>query len=443
MTKDYLRRSMSAAVAGLALLVVAAGCGGNDNNSSSSGSSSASSGSTTTTSSSNKATGEPIRVMVSNALTGTSIVFPQNIEAVKATAAWINDNGGINGRPLKVDVCDNQGNANRSAACARQAVANKDVAMVGSFSLFSDQINKVLNQAKIANWGLYPINATDLTLPISFPFEGGPPSIVAEGVLAGQKCNKVATSNPDIPASKFIQGLINAGLASQGKKPVAEVNIPTNVTDFSATAAKLVSSGADCVILGTTGALTNAFVPALKAAGSKQTLIGSAGNSVGNETLKTLGDQLEGAYATGYLPPFEDPSLAEYRTIMNKYADTKKYDMTFEAAMSNYVSTRAFADLLRGIKGDINHDTVLAAASKAKVNGLGIVPNLDFSKEFDVKGMNRLFNRDVYYTTVKDGKIVLAQPKPEDMSKPLGGSPMTVTTGADAGTSTTGTTTTG
>ncbi len=40
----------------------------------------------------------------------------------KLAEKFINDNGGINGRPLEVTNCDTKGDPNEAANCGRQAV---------------------------------------------------------------------------------------------------------------------------------------------------------------------------------------------------------------------------------------------------------------------------------------------------------------------------------
>ncbi len=65
-----------------------------------------------------------------------------------AYAKWINKHGGINGRKLKVLTC-NDHNTNVSAAkCAREAVAKNVVAVVGSYSEFSDSFFAPLEGAE-------------------------------------------------------------------------------------------------------------------------------------------------------------------------------------------------------------------------------------------------------------------------------------------------------
>ena len=55
-------------------------------------------------------------------------------------ADYINERGGIAGRPLEVTVCDEQFDPAVATTCARQAVEEDMVSIVGSFTFFAESI---------------------------------------------------------------------------------------------------------------------------------------------------------------------------------------------------------------------------------------------------------------------------------------------------------------
>ena len=69
-------------------------------------------------------TGEPIKVM-RGAGQHQLPPYPNIPGAAKVYAQYINDKGGIAGHPLEVITCDDKGDANEAANCARQAVDQK------------------------------------------------------------------------------------------------------------------------------------------------------------------------------------------------------------------------------------------------------------------------------------------------------------------------------
>ena len=86
-----------------------------------------------------------------------------------AYAQYINDRGGIAGRPLEVTVCDEQFDPAVAATCARQAVDEGMVSIVGSFTFFAESIVPVIAESDITWFGACcPITPSELTDPHSF-----------------------------------------------------------------------------------------------------------------------------------------------------------------------------------------------------------------------------------------------------------------------------------
>jgi len=76
--------------------------------------------------------GPPIKVMAMEAYTipSSGLVDP-HFPAALARAKAINAAGGIKGRPVTVIRCDTKSDPNQAAACARKAVSEKVVAVIG------------------------------------------------------------------------------------------------------------------------------------------------------------------------------------------------------------------------------------------------------------------------------------------------------------------------
>ena len=102
---------------------------------------------------SKKPTGAPIKVMVEAPVDSQIAPYPNIPAAAKVYAQYINDKGGIKGRPLVVVVCDDQADAAKAADCARKAVEQKVVANVGSFTIDVSRGIPILEENKIAWFG--------------------------------------------------------------------------------------------------------------------------------------------------------------------------------------------------------------------------------------------------------------------------------------------------
>ena len=70
-------------------------------------------------------TGDPIKLMTVTTLNANGPTYENIKIAAEIAADHINSNGGINGRPLEVIVCDEQFDPAIAATCARDAVEDR------------------------------------------------------------------------------------------------------------------------------------------------------------------------------------------------------------------------------------------------------------------------------------------------------------------------------
>src|SRR5712691_9736407 len=135
-----IRHSKRSTTAGVALvtaaLLAASGCSG---------------GSTAQSTQGTNLKGKPIKVMtIGTAGPEEGGSTPAMAQVALAYEGFINHHGGINGRPLQVTFCDDHDNPSGAEQCARQAVSNRDVAVVGWGSISGgSNILSVLSRAKI------------------------------------------------------------------------------------------------------------------------------------------------------------------------------------------------------------------------------------------------------------------------------------------------------
>src|SRR6202008_4066499 len=104
---------------------------------------------------------------------------PQVQSAIEARVAAINASGGVGGRPIEVEFCNDKFDPNEASACARKAVDSGVVAVVGSLNLYAANIFPILAEAGIP-WigGAGSSGPIELTDPISYPIHGGTPSMI-------------------------------------------------------------------------------------------------------------------------------------------------------------------------------------------------------------------------------------------------------------------------
>ncbi|MBV9047302.1 MAG: ABC transporter substrate-binding protein, partial [Solirubrobacterales bacterium] len=82
--------------------------------------------------------------------TNTSIYNAgDEVAAVRAAAAGINAQGGINGHKVVVDYCNSQDDPNATAACVRQMISDKVVELAAGIDILGPTMVQSLSAAGI------------------------------------------------------------------------------------------------------------------------------------------------------------------------------------------------------------------------------------------------------------------------------------------------------
>ena len=120
-----------------------------------------------------KATGEPIVLGMINQENTPAASFPELTKATRAAVAWVNDQlGGIDGRPIELEVCNTRFSAEGSTACGQQFVEAKVPAVLGGIDVFGNAID-VLDENGIPFVGGIPVANQSAVNANSFQFSGG------------------------------------------------------------------------------------------------------------------------------------------------------------------------------------------------------------------------------------------------------------------------------
>jgi hypothetical protein len=137
-----------------------------------------------------------------------------------AYARWINSKGGINGRKLKVLTCNDHNDTVSAANCARRAVDENVVAVVGSYSQHARSFFSPLEAAGIPYLGGYGVTDDEFTSPLSYPVNGGQPALLAGlGQQLARNCGPVTLVRPDTIAGDELPVLLDSGLSAGGTRP--------------------------------------------------------------------------------------------------------------------------------------------------------------------------------------------------------------------------------
>ncbi|HVW43319.1 MAG TPA: ABC transporter substrate-binding protein, partial [Amycolatopsis sp.] len=149
---------------------------------------------------------DPIVVMVMGTFQAPGTDMRDASAAVQAKAAVVNAAGGIKGRQLKVEVCDDQENPNQATTCARNAVSEHATVVISSTQStgFGAQTLPVLQAAKIPVVGEPAVVPTDWTSQNVFPLDPGEPAQYAGVALALKGSGCVKVGSVQLPVSSAV-----------------------------------------------------------------------------------------------------------------------------------------------------------------------------------------------------------------------------------------------
>jgi ABC-type branched-subunit amino acid transport system substrate-binding protein len=381
--------------ASLALAVVTlTACGGSDDDSSASASGD-----------------DPIKVMVIGGFESESMNQPQMVDGAEAAAKAINAKGGIAGRDLEVLNCNTREDENQAATCARDAVSEGVVAVVGSSTTKSNAVLPVLEQAGIASIPSFPITTEDYNSAVSFPISGG-----------NLEYGGAATLVTEELGLKKLGFVIRDAVSAEGGLKIATTSLEASggtagkVARLSATGATDVapqiesaSQGADAIELIVSQAQTSLVLRQTEQSGLDIPIV-SIGAGLPDAEIASLGEAAEGYLAAGSSPPVQsdDPSAVQFREEMKANGSE---DVVDDNSMLSWTTVHLLAEVAGGLD-EITADSVLEA--------MGSLDNFDFlwlkgyttTKDAGLEGYSRLFNQRVYFSEIQDGVKTLLRPDP-------------------------------
>ncbi|MBJ7381122.1 MAG: ABC transporter substrate-binding protein [Acidimicrobiia bacterium] len=271
------------------------------------------------------AKGEPILIGMINQEAGAAGAFPELSGANRAVVAFINNElGGVNGRPIQLEVCDTKFSPTGSIACAQQMVEKKVVAVTGGIDVFGDGI-KILNDNGIPFIGGIPVSTASASVPTSFQFSGG--IWGAFLAFADYSAKNLKAKNVSILYTDF--GPITDGantakdaLENLGVK-VQMIPFPVITTDYLTPITEAVQSNPDAIIVGTAD---TGCVPSFRATEELKTkaALFFTGACAAPKILESAGESAtEGAYFNIEQilpkPGTVDPDTSLYNFVLAKY----------------------------------------------------------------------------------------------------------------------------
>jgi len=352
----------------------------------------------------------PVKVMVIAAVATPIQNYPDAISGAQSAADAINKAGGIKGHPVVVESCNTQSQANVATSCARQAVSDGVIAVIGQSSTLTTLETPILQASGIPDVGNFSSgNAIDWTNPDAFPVVGGV-AISYVGFPFAFKAlgkKKLAIFFQDVPSAAT--NAKNASVAAR-KAGIAYclIQLPGATTDFSPYAQKLKDCGADSVEFINSPGVSGGLMRTAASLGITP-LWGHNNGSIGEPEAAQIGSVTENMLLAAPFPTYRDtqyPGIKKWVQEMTAAGHATPADLK-PNGMNSWISLHGLAMIANKMKGGVTASNLLAAlrAQKKPLNLYGLAqwaPGVKGPAAFPRWSPNL----QVYWLTVKNGQEV-------------------------------------
>jgi ABC-type branched-subunit amino acid transport system substrate-binding protein len=382
------RRTVGVAVVIATSALTLAACGGSDSASSSAGDG-------------------PIKLFQIAPLESQVYSAVEMAPSAQAAVDRVNDAGGVNGRKLELISCNDKYDPSEALRCAKKAVQEDAVAVIGSLSAFGDQTGPVLAAKNIPNIGANGLVPSDYTSKLSYLLDPGVAAYTAAPVLLARNAGatKLASFAVENPSNDVTDSYFRAGAKVAGVDLVKEIHVPADAIDWVSYVKQAESAGANGIVTSLTPEGTLKLWNALESAQLVKKLpISITATSVGQSVV----DKVSRKTSSNTYGIFEAPSIASDAPWVTDYlADMKKGapDITpTPVGLRAWMSVQFTADVMKGIDGDVTSDTLVAALNQVHDKDFMWIKGVSFDEPGKVKDLPRMF-----VTTVGTSKIVDGQ----------------------------------
>ncbi|MFJ9214407.1 ABC transporter substrate-binding protein [Streptomyces sp. NPDC102264] len=361
---------------------------------------------------------EPVTVMTWAPVGTNATNLPGMPAMAKAYARWVNASGGIDGHELRVLTCNERNDTAGAAECARRAVKEKAVAVVGSYSQHGREFMAPLEAASIPYLGGYGVTEEEFTSFLSYPVNGGQATLLAgNGLQLARNCEKTALVRPDTITGDDQPELLNSGLAKGNRGPATDIRAAEDATDYTkaSTLAREGAGDGGCVT-AVLGDRTETFFDSYRRLpeDGRDIRVSSVLGSVGQPLINRTGGKdgpFEDAYLTGWYPVASDPAWKPMRDVIDKYAfGDNDIDPTDPGAQTTWIAYTALKAVIESVNSDVITSGKIADSLDrgVRVDTGGLTPPLRWRYEdmLGTPGFPRIVNGNVTFQVVRDGRLV-------------------------------------
>jgi len=317
----------------------------------------------------------------------------------------INEQGGINGRKLKLLIEDSSYDPKKAVLAAQKLVNQDNVfAVIGHIGTAQNMAAMPVQFEKnVINW--LPLTAAremyepfnrlkySFAAPYYDQMMNAVPRMVKE-----KSAKKVCTIYQDDDFGLEVLRGAEAGLKTMNMEFAEKTSFKRGATDFSSQVTKMQASGCDMVVLGTIIRETIGTIGTARKLGYSPVFLGSS--AAYTDLIHKLGGKaMDGLYATMTVQnPYTDEQSQPIRFWANKYK-TKFNEDPAVFSVYGYLVVTAFQTAANKAGKNLTTDSFIKAADT-----LTIPPDIFGSAEMTFTGSKRLGSSAARLSQIQDGK---------------------------------------
>jgi branched-chain amino acid transport system substrate-binding protein len=376
-------------------------------------------------------TAEPAPIKVGSLVPVSVEAAGQWVAGARAAAREVNSRGGIHGRRIEIENCDDHRDPNLAEACARQLVRDGVVATAGSLTSLSMVEAPVLDQAGIPEVGSEAVNPEDTSLPTAFPLDGGIVTQVIGQVFGAKRrgLHSLYIVSLDTPAGQLAISFASMAARAAGIQVVGAAFAPAATADFTPYVRAAMQAHADVVWPALFPPWFSQLLTASKVAGATFLTCYPYG-AVAPRDVEELGGSrgpTEGSIQFGALPPVgasdRFPALLTFKADMDAELAAGDADaapgLRSGGPLAAWLSVEVIARILATLPRLDAAALLSALRTQPTVDTLGLTPTWT-PGHTGPKPFPRVTNPFGYLITQRNGVDVLADTQPFNTALALG-----------------------
>ncbi|MEU7565878.1 ABC transporter substrate-binding protein [Streptomyces fradiae] len=362
---------------------------------------------------------DPVTVMTWAPQETKATNMPGMPAMAQAYARWVNSQGGLAGRELRVITCNEGNTATGAATCARKAVKEGVAAVVGSYSQHGRAFMAPLEAANIPYIGGYGLSDEEFTSYLSYPVNGGQVALLAgNGMQLAASCERVSLVRPDTIAGDNLHRLLNSGLARGKQREAFDIPAAEDAGEYTAVASRSRSRAGDehgCVTAAL-GERTAHFFDSFRrlSPDGRDVRVSSVLGSVDQLLVDRTGGAsgpFEGAYITGWYPEPADTRWEPMRRVIREHAfGDNRIDPADAGVQTTWIAYTVLKRVVEEIgDGKVTPGRIALTLDRGvRVDTGGLTPTLRWRYEdmLGIPGFPRLVNHLVTFQVVRKGRMV-------------------------------------